>query len=188
MHKQIFVMTASVAALAALAAWQVGGCNLASLVPIPPVTFELGAGLAEFEVQAGQAVRNSGSGGFDLSGFSIGRGSIELDANVITVTPSGSGAGKGSVNLQESGTLEITVWIASGDEVDTVCETGEQYGPFDVTLDENNVPISVAPSEVTLSQNTLDLLNSGSFSLCIEVISPVDGTVTISSLTFNFRL
>jgi hypothetical protein len=103
------------------------------------------------------------------------------------VTPSGSGAGKGSVNLQESGILEITVWIASGDEVETVCDTGEEYGPFSVKL-EDNVPVSVDPSEVTLSQNTLDLLNSGSFSLCIEVISPVDGIVTISSLTFNFRL
>ncbi len=185
MHRRIFMMTAGVAALAA---WQVGGCNLLSLVRIPPVTFELGAGLAEFEVQAGQAVRNSGSGAFDLSGLSIGSGSIELDPSVITVTPSGSVTGKGSVNLQESSTLEITVWIASGDEVDTVCDAGEKYGPFSVTLDENNVPVSVDPSEVTLTQNTLDLLNSGSFSLCIEVISPVDGTVTIGSLTFNFGL
>lgn len=185
MNKRILVMTAGVAALTA---WQLGGCNLADLVRIPPITFELGAGLAEFEVQAGQAVRNSGSGAFDLSGFSIGSGSIELDPSVITVTPSGSPVGKGTANLQSGGILEITVWIAPADDVDTVCDTGEQYGPFSVTLDENNVPVSVDPSEVTLTQNTLDLLNSGSFSLCIEVISPVDGTVTINSLTFNFGL
>ncbi len=183
MHKRIFLMTAGVAALTA---WQLGGCNLASLIPIPPVTFELGAGLATFEVQAGQAVQNTGSGAFDLSGFSIGSGSIELDPTVITVTPSGTPTGKGSANLQAGGTLDITVWIASADEVATVCDTGEQYGPFSVALDANNVPISISPSTFNLTDSTLDLLNSGSFSLCIEVISPVDGTVTINSLTFNF--
>ena len=172
-----------------LAAWQLPGCaGLGSLIPLQTVAFDLGSGLGEFEVQAGQPARKTGTGAFELPDITLGRGTVELDPDVITVTPADSGGAKGTVNLQQTSILEVTVWIASTDEVETVCETGEQYGPYEVTLDENYVPISIDPPTVTLTQNTLDLLNAGEFSLCIQVVSPVDGTVTIESLTFNLGL
>jgi hypothetical protein len=175
------------AGVAVVTAWQVGGCGggLASLIPEQPVDFALGSGLGQFEVTAGQPAAKTGTGSFDLGEYSVGRGSVELNPNVITVTPSASSGNKGTVNLQQTTTLEITVWIAASAEIDTVCEAGEQYGPYNVTLDEDYVPVAIDPPQVTLSQSTLDLLNGGEFSLCIQVVSPVDGTVTIESLTFN---
>jgi len=181
---------ATVFGVVILAVWQLPGCagGLGSLIPLQTVDFDLVSGLGEFEVQAGQPARKTGAGAFELPDITLGRGTIELDPDVITVIPADSGGAKGAVNLQQTSTLEVRVWIAPAAEVETVCETGEQYGPYEVTLDENYVPISIDPSSVTLTQNTLDLLNVGEFALCIQVVSPIDGTVTIESLTFNLGL
>ncbi len=179
--KYLWVMVGAVT----VATWQLSGCSLAPLIPID---VPLSASLAEFSVQGGAAAKSSGTASFETGGISVGRGTIELDPSVITVTPANGAGSKGRLNYQETSTLTITVWIAPIDDADTVCDTGEQYGPFDVTLDENYVPVSISPSSVTLSQTTLDLLNAGQFSLCIEVASPIDGTVTIASLTLNLGL
>ena len=78
--------------------------------------------------------------------------------------------------------------MPSVDLVDTVCDVGEQYGPFEVVLDENLEPVSVSPSRDLLTRNTLNLINEGEFSLCIEVVSPVEGIVEIESFAFNLGL
>ena len=77
-------------------------------------------------------------------------------------------------------TLEKAVYFS------TVTFTTLGFG--DITLDEDYAPIAINPSSVTLTQTTVDLLNAGEFSLCIEVVSPVDGRVTIGSLTLNLGL
>ena len=184
MSRRTHVMMAMVGAVM-VTGWQLGGCTM---MPLIPGDIPLSGGLAQFDVQAGEAAKSSGTGSFSLEGISLGHGSIELDPSAITLTPAGGAGSKGAVNLQETSTLVITVWIAPIDEVETVCDAGEQYGPFDVTLDENYVPVSIDPSSITLSGGTLDLLNAGEFSLCIEVVSPIDGTVTIESLTLNLGL
>jgi hypothetical protein len=165
--------------------WQLNGCSIAPLIPI---NVPLSGGLASYDVQADEAAKSSGTANFDTGGIQVGRGTLELDPSAITVTPAEASSSKGNVTFQATSTLEITVWIASADLADTVCETGEQYGPFSVTLDENYVPTAISPSSVTLSQNTVDLLNAGEFALCIEVLSPVTGTVTINSMTLNLGL
>ena len=129
----------------------------------------------------------SGEVVFDTGGIPIGSGSIKLDPAVIGITENTSDE-KRATALQAGSVLEVTVWIDSVDAVATVCDTGEEYGPFTVELDENLVPQSITPSSVTLTTDTLDLLNSGTFSLCVEVVAPVDGTVTIDSFTFNLGL
>ena len=171
----------------AIAAWQLGGCagGLANLVPKIPIPIDLGGGLGTFEAHAGTPVRNMGSASFDTQQYTIGSGSIVLDPSDITVTPTAGPGAKGAVNLQQTSTLEVTVWIAPADQQATVCDTGEQYGPFDVTLDANYVPTAISPASVTLTATTIGLLNAGGFSLCLELISPIDATVTIASMTFN---
>jgi len=59
---------------------------------------------------------------------------------------------------------------------------------FEAQLDSdgNATSVSVTPESVTVA--TLALLNSGSFGACVEVISPVDGTVIVSEVTFNVGL
>ncbi len=163
---------------------QFGGCLQQLRVP---VEFALGGGLGIFAVEAGVPTQNRGTGSIGDAPVDPGSGSINIKPENVSVTPANNGSGKGTVNYQ-GGTLTITAWIAALDELETVCETGEEYGPFSVELNEANQPVSVEPSDITLSQNTIDLINGGQFSLCIEVISPIDGTVTIDALSFDLGL
>ncbi len=158
-----------------------GGCRpLTVTVPVA-----LDDALGTFEVQAGEAVQHRATVGVPESAINIGSGSFVIDPDDITVTP--DGGGKGGVNLQ-GGNLIITAWIDDADALDTVCTTGEEYGPFTVELDEDWNVVSVDPSSVTLTETTVDLLNAGEFSLCLEVTSPVDGTVRIETLTLRLGL
>jgi len=143
-------------------------------------------GFGTFAVEAGVPEKNKGP--YSLTGrrVDVGSGSLTIYLADINVTPA-DGGGTGTVNLQ-GGTLTATAWIAPLDEVETVCETGDQYGPFSVELDENHQPVSKDPLSVPLSEETLDLINGGTFSLCIEVVSPIDGTVTIDALSINLGL
>jgi hypothetical protein len=131
--------------------------------------------------------QNKGPYSFTGRRVDVGSGSVTIDLDDVTVTPADGGGGKGTVNLQ-GGTLTVTAWIASVEELDTVCESGEEYGPFNVELEENNQPVSIDPPSFPLGENTLDLINGGTFSLCIEVVSPIDGTVTIDALSVSLGL
>ena len=163
-----------------------GGVAANGEVPRGEVTvdFDLtqSGGLGTFEAQAGVPTDNRGTGSVTL-GAPIGTGSLAIDPSDIIVTP--AGAAKASTAMQADTTLIITAWIAGANESDTVCGGGEQYGPYTVVLDESYAPISVTPSSIVLTQNTVDLLNAGQFSLCIRVESPIDATVEILSLSFN---
>lgn len=169
-----------------------GGLAILGIIAGCPSAFQrttqinLGGSLNSYEVTAGEPLRKSGTAGLGDIPVTLGSGSIAIDPSVITVTP--TGAGKLGTSLQGTSTLQVTVWVGSFGEAATVCETGDQYGPFTVTLDANLVPTAVSPSNITLTPSTLDALNSGQFSLCIEIVSPVTGNVTISSLTFNLGL
>ena len=138
-----------------------------------------------FEVTADEPEQNRGSGTFNVEGFTVTSGTLELKPEAISFTP--AGPGKGTLNLQETTTLVITAWIGPLADLETVCDTGEEYGPYDVTLDEDMVPVSVDPAFITLTETTLDLINEGEFAFCLQVVSPADGTVQIGSLTFNLK-
>jgi len=166
-----------------LAGCQPGGGGGKSLQVAVP--FSLSGGLGDFEAEAGVPVESRGTGSFEVSDGEVRGGSLKIDPAVITVTP--TGPGKEVVALQETSTLIITAWIAPIDEIDTVCGGGEQYGPYNVTLNEDNVPIAVDPPHIDLTDNTVDLLNGGEFSLCIRVESPIDATVRIESLSFDLH-
>jgi len=149
--------------------------------------FPLDDALAVFAVQANTPVQNRGT--ITITGDSAQVASAVLSIKPANIVVDTGGPGKGMVNAQD-GTNVIVVQAAIADAagVETVCDDGEQYGPFEVTLDANFQPVSVSPSSITLSQQTVSLLNSGAFSICLEVTSPVDGTITIQALTFELGL
>ncbi len=160
-----------------------GGC--AAVIPTIPVPVPPPAGATQFDVQADTPAQKSGAINFADIGIDIGRGSFEVDLDAITITRSNTGGSKGTVAQQGTTTLVLSGAIGSGSQVDTVCADGDMYGPFMVTLDENDVPISVSPSTIDLTQNTIDNLNSGMVSVCLEVELPFDGSVQISTFTLN---
>ena len=171
--------------LAAFSVLQFAACRQQVQIPAEFQLDDLGT----FQVEAGVPTQNRGTGSLGDNPIDIGSGTMLLDPASITFTPADGGGSKGSINQQDGGEeLVVTAWIAAVDEVDTVCETGEEYGPFTVTLDEDNQPTTVDPDSVTLTQTTIDLINGGEFSLCIEVVSTLDGTVTIEVLDFTLGL
>jgi len=164
--------------------------TLVGCAPQIATEFDLtSSGLSEFDVEAGVPVTRTGTGMIGATGITIGSGSIELDPSVITVTPAEGTGGKLAVQSQTGEMmLIVTVRVDAVDEVGTVCATGEAYGPFEVTLNANFIPTRISPSRVRFGERALDAFNTGDFSLCLEVTSPVTGVVTISSLTFNLGL
>ncbi|MEK6675194.1 MAG: hypothetical protein AABZ47_06005 [Planctomycetota bacterium] len=173
-------------ALGTLGLGLIGGC------PANPLTIEtkfpLVSSLGQFTVEANVAMQQTGVARLNNGGFNIGSGSVELSPADISIAVASATGGKGSVNFQGTSVLTVTVRIDDEANLGTVCGTGDEYGPYNVTLDENFVPVSVDPNQFTLTQTTRDLLNLGRFSLCVEVLSPVTGTVTVDSLTLNLGL
>ncbi len=190
------------AAAGLLGAWQVSGCG--GVLPTIPVPIPLGSA-SDFDVEAGtprqQAFQTSG---FNTGGLQVGRGSVELDPTVITVDETdndalqlitcGDACALAGVDAAtctavcEDGQLQVTIWVGLASEADTVCSTGDEYGPYLVTLDGENNPVSVDPSTATLQPKTIQAINNQAASICLEVISPVTGTVTIDSIILNAGL
>ncbi len=150
-----------------------------------PLDLSQSGGLGTFEVQAGVPAANRGTGRFFLSDLTAGSGSLRLDPAAVTVTPNGPQEDLSAV--QSGASLVITVRVDAIERQNTVCSEGDPYGPFHVTLDANNVPVSVSPRSVALSESTIGLVNAASFSLCIRVESPIDATVEIARLNFNLN-
>lgn len=191
----------------------VGGCALVSVLPTIAVPLILTGALARIIVQAGTPVVQSGRLTFESpDAINIGRGSLEIEAGAITLRSDTIGkintvaqqtqeacqaaceAGGLSTTTCDSvcneGQVQVTVWVAGPDAIDTVCTGGtrDTYGPYLVTLDADGGGVSVSPSSVTLQSLTLELLNQGDLSICLEIIAPDDGEVLISELTANVGL
>jgi len=170
--------------LVAVGGVQVVGCQ--SLIPTVTVTVGLDENLSSIDVVAGEANTKQGRVLFSSDGnFSIGRGSLVIDPEALSFTASSTNAPKLISAQSMSDTIQVTAFVASPELLDTVCEVGEKYGPYTVTLDGTFQPTSVTPASITLTQDTIDLLNAGSFSLCLQVDSSVSGTVVLSSLNLN---
>jgi len=171
--------------MALLIAWPFGGCAQSFTTP---VEFELSQGLGEFDVQANAPSEKSRRVSLQTGGITIGSGNLEIDPSAITITPATDGGGKLQIRQQGSSQIVVTAWVGTVEELTTVFDDGDEYGAYTITLDENNVPVSVSPSSINLTAKTVGLLNDGEFSLGLRVVSPIDGTVTIGSIIFNLGL
>jgi hypothetical protein len=92
----------------------------------------------------------------------------------IKFTPSFEGMGEGVAN----------VWmrIAEGDKADSVCQTGECFGNFEITSNQSGTLYGANPRKALASPKAIKLLNSSNFALCLGVKAPVAGAVTASFL------
>lgn len=166
----------------------IGGCtNL-----IPPLTVDVdlnsGAGV-QFPVAPGQTVQRVVTLTFDTGGLNVTGGTFELKPDAITVVSDAGGPGKEAVVAQTGGgTIDVRARVALPGMAETVCTSSDAYGidgPYTVTFNENFQVTDIDPSTVTLSENTVAALNSGTVTVCLEITAPISGTVTITTLTFN---
>jgi len=162
------------------------GCRQTARFTVP---VDLSDSLGQFEVTAGQPVQKSGTITPPNSSISIGSGTLQIDPEDVSFTPADAGAGKGSTAFQTGGTFTITIGIAEEESLDTVCEDPvAEYGPFTVTVNEDNEITSIEPDSVNLTESTIDLINGGTISICITVESTIDGTVDIDQLELSVGL
>jgi hypothetical protein len=148
------------------------------------VDVNLSASARTFAVSGGEPVQNTDTAFVDLGGETVTGGTISLDPSAITFTPT---APSKRAALLQAGAIQInvTVWIGALDLGTLTCTTGDEYGPFTVTLDVSGNPTSVQPPSVQLTQNTINLLPQ--FVVCIEVdvLDVIDATIDIATLTLN---
>ena len=91
--------------------------------------------------------------------------------------------------LDLPGPLEVTLFIAPIEQLESVCTGGEEYRLLREPV-ENEIGYEIAPYTIwstPLSDESLRTITVGTFSLCVEVVSASAGTVTIDKLTFSLR-
>lgn len=100
---------------------------------------------------------------------------LDMEENLRHVDfTTGASSTRLSAEPLELTTVLLTLRVAPADAASTVCTEGIKYGPFEITLDESSQPDSVSPDTLTATQPTLDIINLGSFAVCIEIVSPID--------------
>ena len=108
---------------------------------------------------------------------------LEDNLGYVDFTPGASSAGLSVQPLSEV-PITLTIWVAPADAASTVCTEGIQYGPYDITLDELSLPVSVSEEALAAGQSTLDIINVGAFAVCIEITSPIDAVTGMDGADF----
>ena len=128
---------------------------------------------------------------YDVGRFGgpFGSLSLNLQDNLsgITFTPQGVPAGLSAraVPLLDPDTGTLTLRVAPAEAISTVCTDGVPIGTFTITLDESYQPMSVTPPTVEATQTTMDVINIGSYSVCIQVTSPVNAVADLNRVEFG---
>jgi hypothetical protein len=129
----------------------------------------------------------------DSVGGSISSLEVNLQAHVSAVTLSVPGVTTSIpfiFEAVESAHADITgsqlfLRVGSAEQEATVCTEGELYGPFDITLADNFQPASVVPATAEATRHTLDVINTGSYSICVQIMPTVTAVADLNSLTVD---
>jgi hypothetical protein len=78
---------------------------------------------------------------------------------------------------------EVSLRFSDSADLSTVCEEGWLYGPY--TVSGTNKPETAETASVSAEPATVDLVNYGSFAMCIEISSPIDLTLSIKDYSVD---
>ncbi|TLX78377.1 hypothetical protein E9993_01475 [Labilibacter sediminis] len=78
----------------------------------------------------------------------------------------------------ETGWIHIKV----GDSPETACLSSISYGPYNLSPGFFGAPM---PKEVPLDQPSIQIVNTGTVVLCIEMVSAIDAVVSIDEVAFD---
>lgn len=93
--------------------------------------------------------------------------------------------------LSDAGQIEIRTWVSAFGSTAPACASGEgvdSYGPYVITLDDNDNVVSISGSPRTLLPNTLTWLDTVGTRVCIEVVAGFTGQVLISEFSLELGL
>ena len=72
---------------------------------------------------------------------------------------------------------EVSLRVGDADDLATVCEEGQLYGPY--TVSGVTAPEIANTESISAEPSTVDLINFGQFAMCIQVSSPMDLSLSI---------
>jgi len=116
--------------------------------------------------------------------FSVNLDETLNDIKIELPTSSGKPNQK-SLNSRATEQVEMYAYISSASESASTCVSGEKYGPFTISVENNNQPSSVSPAKATATKPTLSIVNAGSFSVCLEVVSPIAAKADLDGVSIN---
>lgn len=142
--------------------------------------------VAPVEVQAGEMTTFRQS--FDLVGLMGPLESVTINMTAtlesVDLTMLDGGMMKTQTAAQGASSV-VTYRVGAASEADTVCETGIAYGPFTVSLDANDQPASINPPTSALTSASVEVINTGQFALCVQVMSPRRAMVAVGNLAVD---
>lgn len=81
---------------------------------------------------------------------------------------------------------QLFIRMAHAEQEATVCTEGDLYGPFDISLADNFQPESITPATAEATQQTLDIINTGSYSICVQILPVITAIADLNSLEVDF--
>ncbi|MFQ5462712.1 MAG: hypothetical protein ACE5E5_08810 [Phycisphaerae bacterium] len=82
--------------------------------------------------------------------------------------------------------IDVRLWINTFEAVQADCTDGDEY-VFHIQLDENNDIVEIVRVPEGFMGQTVDLINSGSFGGCIQVVAPFTGQVLLNELVITIE-
>lgn len=177
---------------AALIFWFIscGGGGSGGRVLDGDITINIGAKGKGIPLEAGVPWSRAFSVNYGVSGFGGPFTSLTLDLQDslagIDFTPQALSAGlSGQAVALATTTGQMWFYVGRLEDYGTVCDSGEAYGPFDVTVNASSQLSSVSPPTTTATETTMDIINIGAYSFCVKVVSPINAEVDLNSVGFN---
>jgi hypothetical protein len=118
--------------------------------------------------------------------------SIDLQETLDSVSVNVAGLNKSNplgflanlVSVASAATeAQVTARIGYAEDVDTVCQTGSLYGPFTIT--GTTQPETIDPPTISAEPSALSVINTGSFVVCLEVVSPVNAIINVDEVAVD---
>lgn len=178
---------------AALILWMVscgGGGGGGGRLLDGDITINIGNSGKGHELVAGETWSRAFSVNYNVSGLGGPFTSLSLNLQDslagIDFTPQALSAGfsEQAVALATT-TGQMWFYVGRQEDYGTVCDSGEAYGPFNVTVNASSQLSTVSPPTTTATETTMDLINIGAYSFCVKVVSPISATVDLNSVEFN---
>jgi hypothetical protein len=78
-----------------------------------------------------------------------------------------------------SATATVRAWVDEAQNIGTVCGGGTPFGPFTINWNPNTASGTVDPPAVDATPTVLSIINTGAFSMCIEITPNITATVDL---------